>query len=1325
MNVGACDNSSLAFLLSRRGRESLLQYRESGDPAHLDESIDFARQALHASLPAERATYLNSLGCRLRERFEALGKIQDISEAIQVTEDASLAIHDPTEQMLVLANLATYLGDRFESREDMGDLERAIMAGQDALRISSSDQGSQAICLTTLSILHGYRFSKLGALDDLETATRMGEQAVELISPNHPDRAMYLNDLSACYERRFERLGDPTDIDKAINCSSEAVGLSRDDFDRGLHLKNLSNALGSRFLIKGDAQDLSDAITYVNEAIQCTPENHQRYPFLLHDLSFHLEDRFRRYNNITDLEKAISLEEDAISRVDPEDPRLLMLWDELAVLLSLRCDLNDDIGLLDRAIELAEKALDSTTDDNRDRAQYLAHMAAFLASRFERTGSLNDLEQSILLGRQAVDIIPNDDPHRVDLLLDLSDYLHNRYIRLGSPEDNRQAVEIIQTAMQSQTKYASLRPSQLCTLSHRFRDRYESTKEKADIDQSIQLAQEALNRVPLDHPQRAYCLHSLSSALEKRFLVLGTMSDLEKSIEYSEKALESTSPDRSDRIDYLYALSIKLTSRYELLGGLIDLEEAIHLMQSCIESEPPNYLNRVSHLKTLSDQLGYLFERNMHTGTLDRAIDTATEAMKLIPKDDMMGSSILNSLHLLFISRFKTTNNLSDLKSAIEAQREAIKRDSHYRGDRSILIHNLSVGLALYQHTGEPTDPTEAIKLSWEAVETASEYHPNRAMYLNTCGTFLKENYELTTQIIPGDKKPKDLFLEAFRHESSPPLDRIKAGENAFDCYISNGEWTQANSVARDVVKLFPLLVPRWLSQDDQQHLLKNISHFTSRAASAVLQANGPPLDALKILETGRGVIARCSIGLKTDISKLEKSHPSLHDEYTMLRRQLSLPSFSTFSSAAEPSQPTLICRRRKAPGLLPPHITTTGPERAEILRRIEHLEEKIRTFPGFEDFNQAPSHASYAEFAMFGPVVVFNVTEQRSDAIIVAENDIYGLHLEQLRFQDLKANVARVIGYKRLSKGVPTTRPQRNRELQDILHWLWATAVHPVLTRIGLYSDKPRSVLPRVWWVASGYMGLLPLHAAGDATRRTMDYVISSYIPTFQVLQFCRERRRMSFREHEPKMLLVSAPEKLDRQTLKTNVELESIREGLQGHQVSYTMLDRPSRDDVLRELPEHHLLHFSCHGYSNATDPSKSALELACTAEDGATSQLTVRDLSLIGHEKAQIAYLSACSTAENSSDELLDEVIHIASAFQLIGFPHVVGTLWEVSDRAAVEVSRLFYEQLGRQMCNGDESNIACCLHEALQTYRKSRKVSRTNDVLSWAPFIYMGA
>jgi CHAT domain-containing protein len=119
-------------------------------------------------------------------------------------------------------------------------------------------------------------------------------------------------------------------------------------------------------------------------------------------------------------------------------------------------------------------------------------------------------------------------------------------------------------------------------------------------------------------------------------------------------------------------------------------------------------------------------------------------------------------------------------------------------------------------------------------------------------------------------------------------------------------------------------------------------------------------------------------------------------------------------------------------------------------------------------------------------------------------------------------------------------------------------------------------------------------------------------------------------------------------------------------------------------------------------------------------------VQDLARINHDKAQLAYLSACSTAENSSEDLLDDVIHIASAFQLIGFLHVVGILWEVRDIAAVAVSRLFYEELSRRVVAGENlsTSVAQALHEALNNIEVTKRVSRSNDVLSWVPFIHMG-
>ena len=43
-----------------------------------------------------------------------------------------------------------------------------------------------------------------------------------------------------------------------------------------------------------------------------------------------------------------------------------------------------------------------------------------------------------------------------------------------------------------------------------------------------------------------------------------------------------------------------------------------------------------------------------------------------------------------------------------------------------------------------------------------------------------------------------------------------------------------------------------------------------------------------------------------------------------------------------------------------------------------------------------------------------------------------------------------------------------------------------------------------------------------------------------------------------------------------------------------------------------------------------------------------------------------LSACTTAMARAGMLREEVIHLATAFQLAEFPHVIGTLWNINDR-----------------------------------------------------------
>ena len=83
---------------------------------------------------------------------------------------------------------------------------------------------------------------------------------------------------------------------------------------------------------------------------------------------------------------------------------------------------------------------------------------------------------------------------------------------------------------------------------------------------------------------------------------------------------------------------------------------------------------------------------------------------------------------------------------------------------------------------------------------------------------------------------------------------------------------------------------------------------------------------------------------------------------------------------------------------------------------------------------------------------------------------------------------------------------------MKVILEWLWDVAVKPVLDELG-FTQIPQldEVWPRVWWVGSGLLNILPIHASGyhDSTppQTALDRVISSYAPTVKSLAYARER--------------------------------------------------------------------------------------------------------------------------------------------------------------------------------------------------------------------------
>src|SRR5262249_20698808 len=113
-------------------------------------------------------------------------------------------------------------------------------------------------------------------------------------------------------------------------------------------------------------------------------------------------------------------------------------------------------------------------------------------------------------------------------------------------------------------------------------------------------------------------------------------------------------------------------------------------------------------------------------------------------------------------------------------------------------------------------------------------------------------------------------------------------------------------------------------------------------------------------------------------------------------------------------------------------------------------------------------------------------------------------------------------------------------------------------------------------------------------------------------------------------------------------------------------------TRASVLDAMARSEIAHLACHSRTELTDPSTSGLMLA----DG---YLTVADVLNQRRGTKELVILSACGTAASGDASISDEPVHLASALQLAGYRHVIGTLWPVMDTLAALTAERFYAAL----------------------------------------------
>ncbi|MFF2131679.1 CHAT domain-containing protein [Streptomyces olivochromogenes] len=1334
--------------------QMLQEAQVSSDPDLLTATVNLWQRIAQFS-PADhpdRAAVLSNLGVALGARFEQGGPATDLDAAIEAGQEAIQAtpVGHPNRAATV-SNLAEWLRARFERDGAVADLDAAIEAGQEAVQATPADHPDPARYLSNLGEALRARFEVGSSLADLDAVIDHFRAAVQAAPAGHPDRARHLSNLGEALRVRFKRVGAVADLDAAIDHIQEAVEAAPAGHpDRAGCLSNLGDTLLARFEQGGRVTDLDAAIEAGQEAVQAAPIGHPGRALYLSNLGEALRARSDRVGAVADLDAAVDHFRKAVQAAPASHPGRARYLTNTGITLRVRFKRGGAVAALDAAIEAGQEAVQAAPIGHPDRALCLSSLVDTLWARFEVGSSLADLDAVIDHLRAAVQAAPAGHPDRARYLSNLGEALRVRFKRVGAVADLHAAIDHLQEAAHATPTDHPKRAMYLSNLGIALQARCDANGSVADLDAAIDHLQEAAHATPIGHPDRAGYLSNLGGSLRVRFERGGAVADLDAAVNHIQEAVEAAPAGHPDRALYLSNLGGALHKRFERIGAMADLDAAIEAEQEAVEAAPVHHPDRALFLSNLGGSLRVRFERGGAVADLDAAVNHLRKAVQATLVGSPDRARYLSNLGGALQARFERGGAVADLDAAIDHLQEAAHATPTGHPDRAAMLSNLGGALRVrFERGGAVADLDAAIDHLQEAAHATPTGHPDRALYLYNLGLLLQIRFKHWGAVADRDAAV-NAWLSASEVGSAAATQRIEAGLAAAGLLARSGDVERAADTAEMAVGLLPQVAPRRLERSDQQHAVGDFAGLAGVAAALALAApGGTPSQraerALVLLETGRAVLLSQALETRSDLTDLRDRNPELARRFAELRERLDR-SADTMISTEDSKAGNAMLRRD--------HVVR---ERHRLAEEFTATLAEIRNMDGFATFALPPSIDELKTEASQGPIAVFNISPDRSDALLLTAEGVASLALPDLRMDSLidKVNTFWQAQQLALSGADPAERETAQAVLVDVLQWLWDAAAGPVLDTLG-FSGQPAAergddgdVWRRVWWAPGGLLGMLPIHAAGYHTdpaahphRRTvMDRAVSSYTPTVRALRYARERAQ----DHEAESsaavqaLIVAMPTTpgLDDDGRLRFVDAEA--EMLQARLPGAVMLREPdpaegpvhltpttpTKANVLAHLPHCAIAHFACHGSSHPDDPSKSVLLL----HDHVGAPLTVGSLAPVALDQARLAYLSACRTAAIDTANLLDEAIHLASAFQLAGFRQVIGTLWEIDDQIAVVIAEAFYDGLKTDSAEVDPDRAARALHRAVRQVRDGHDLpapfNRTQAPLLWAAHLHAGA
>jgi CHAT domain-containing protein/tetratricopeptide (TPR) repeat protein len=916
------------------------------------------------------------------------------------------------------------------------------------------------------------------------------------------------------------------------------------------------------------------------------------------------------------------------------------------------------------AIVLDREALGLCPEGHPDRSMSLNNLAVCLSTRYDQLGAMEDLDEAIVLDREALGLCPEGHPDRSMSLNNLAVCLSTRYDQLGAMEDLDEAIVLDREALGLRPQGHPDRSMSLNNFAVHLSTRYEQLGAIQDLDEAIVLSREALGLRPQGHHQRFSSLNNLALHLSTRYNQLGAIQDLDKAIILNREALCLCLQGHPRRSTSLNNLAICLSTRYNHLGVMQDLDEAIVLDREALCLRPQGHPDRSASLNNLAIYLSTRYNQLRVMQDLNEAIVVNREALGLRPRRYPHRSMSLMNLAVHLSTRYNQLGAMQDLDEAIVLDREALCLRPQGHPDRSSSLNNLAVDLSTrYKQLGAMQDLEEAIVLDREALCLRPQGHPRRSVSLDNLARHLCDRFTRANQL--QDKEELFSLYAQLVHVSQvvSSIDLFAAR-----AWIRVAEHFQHPSLLLAYETSLRLLIQHFTALPSlPQHLviLKSLTPSLAVDAFSACLRKRAPARAVELLEQGRGVFWSQLTQLHSPLDDVIISGTAgkmLADEFTrlalLISNALNLPG---------PDQHERLCR---------------------LNIELQRVVTDIRNLPGLSRFLLPSLFPDLRLATIGGPVIIVNASQHSCDVLIVfLDRDPVHIPLEitQAEVRHLSTELHTLTER--------ATRDDVTKELAFFLRKLWDQIVSPIVEC--LQTTHPYH--SRIWWCPTAEFSVLPLHAAGlyrKGQRNLPHLYISSYTPTLTALIRARFRDPSNSATEQKRFIAIGQAKAVgENELVSVGAELDTIRQRV-GDLATFTRIDgeESCTPRVVEELGRNEWVHFACHGLPNPQQPFESAFAL----HDG---HFTIQRIIGCDLKNPEFAYLSACHTTVGDKDSP-DEVIHLASAMQFVGFRSVIGTMWAVDDGETNKITSTFYKHVVDEHGRLDHTRAAFALNKTMR-------------------------